>query len=59
VGDRFYPAAGVTRYDLLECLRENGFTDIDMRVRQTPDNSEQGFSSCVFVRAVKGSATSS
>ena len=54
VGARRFPCAGVTRYDLLEALEENGFTDIDLRVRQTPDNSEQGFSSIILARAIKG-----
>jgi hypothetical protein len=56
VGSRAFPAAGITRHDVLDCLRDNGFTDIDLRVRLTPDNSEQGFSSCVFARAIKGNA---
>lgn len=56
VGSRAFPAAGITRHDVLDCLQDNGFTDIDLRVRNTPDNSEQGFSSCVFARAIKGKA---
>ncbi len=57
VGDREFPSANVTRHDALDCLVENGFTDIDLRVRNTPGNSDQGFSSCVFLRAVKGNAS--
>ncbi|RYX85740.1 hypothetical protein EON83_05220 [bacterium] len=57
VGNRAFPAAGITRHDVIDCLVDNGFTDIDLRVRNTPGNSEQGFSSCVFARAVKGTAS--
>ena len=56
VRDRRYPCAGVTRHDLPSCLGDLGFGDMDLRVRQVPDNSEQGFSSIVFARAILGSA---
>ncbi|RYX81924.1 hypothetical protein EON83_22035 [bacterium] len=54
VGDRYFPCAGVDEKDVLACLLEIGFTDIDLRVRQVPSQSEQGFSSVVFASAVKG-----
>jgi hypothetical protein len=54
VGDRNFPCAGVDEVDVLSSLREIGFTDIDLRVRQVPSQSEQGFSSVVFAAAVKG-----
>ncbi|BCM92906.1 hypothetical protein IAD21_04790 [Abditibacteriota bacterium] len=54
VGDRNFPCAGVDEVDVLSSLRDNGFTDIDVRVRQVPSQTEQGFSSVVFASAVKG-----
>jgi hypothetical protein len=53
VGERCYPGAGVNAEDLLAWLRRNGFINIDVRSRQVPDNSEQGFSSIMFGRATK------
>ena len=54
VGERYFPCAGVGVVDVLVCLREIGFTDIDVRLRQVPSQSEQGFSNVVFASAVKG-----
>lgn len=54
VGELFFPCAGVDETDVLASLRENGFTDIDLRVRQVPAQTEQGFSSVIFASAVKG-----
>jgi hypothetical protein len=54
VGGRNFPCAGVTPQDVLQSLTDNGFTEIDIRVRQVPDHSSQGFSSVIFARAVKG-----
>jgi hypothetical protein len=54
VGGRNFPCAGVTAQDVLQSLTDNGFTNIDIRVRQVPDHSEQGFSSVIFARAIKG-----
>lgn len=54
VGDLYFPCAGVNELDVLGSLRDNGFTDIDLRVRQVPAQTEQGFSSVIFASAVKG-----
>ncbi len=54
VGDRYFPCAGVDETDVLASLRDIGFTDIDLRVRQVPSQTDQGFSSVVFASAVKG-----
>ncbi len=56
VGERYFPCAGINEFDVLSSLQENGFTDIDLRVRQVPGHADQGFSSVVFARAVKGAA---
>lgn len=54
VGELLFPCAGVDEMDVLGSLRENGCTDIDLRVRQVPAQTEQGFSSVIFASAVKG-----
>lgn len=56
VGDRYFPCAGVNGQDMLACLSDLGFTDIDLWIRQVPDHSEQGYGSVIFARAVKGRA---
>jgi hypothetical protein len=56
VGDRLFPCAGVTAQDVLLALQEDGFGDIDLRVRLVPDHSEQGYGSVIFAYGVKSSA---
>jgi SAM-dependent methyltransferase len=56
VGDRYFPCAGINGQDVLAFLNDNGFTDIDLRIRQVPGHSEQGYSSVIFARAVKAGA---
>jgi len=53
VGDRHFPCAGVTGVDVLGWLSQNGFGDIDLRVRQVADHSEQGYGSVIFACATK------
>lgn len=53
VGERCFPCAGVQPADVLGSLVENGFGAIDLRVRQVPDHSEQGYSSVIFASGVK------
>lgn len=55
VGERRFPCAGVNGQDVLSSLCDNGFTNIDLRIRQVPDHSEQGYGSVIFASAVKGS----
>jgi hypothetical protein len=55
VGERRFPCAGVDGKDVLSSLDENGFMHIDLRIRQVPDHSEQGYSCVIFASAVKGS----
>ncbi|MCW3061620.1 MAG: hypothetical protein JWQ02_3441 [Capsulimonas sp.] len=55
VGGRNFPCAGVTPNDTLKSLTDNGFGDIDIRVRLVPAHTEQGYSSVIFARAVKRS----
>ncbi len=58
VGDRYFPGAGITSQDVLASLCDHNFTNIDLRTRQVPDNSEQGFSNIVFACAVKSKTSS-
>ncbi len=53
VGERYFPCAGVRAADVLDSLVENGFGAIDLRVRQVPDHSEQGYGSVLFASGVK------
>ena len=55
VGERLFPCAGVNACDVLSCLQENGFADLDLRVRQVPDHSAQGYSSVILACATKAS----
>jgi hypothetical protein len=53
VGDHKFPCAGVTAQDVIECLTENKFGDMDVRIRQVADHSDQGYSSVIFACATK------
>jgi hypothetical protein len=53
VGNNLFPCAGVNAQDVLACLKDNHFVDIDLWTRQIPDESGQGFSQLVYARAVK------
>ncbi|MBF2022436.1 MAG: hypothetical protein IGR93_20665 [Hydrococcus sp. C42_A2020_068] len=53
VGDRYFPCTRLDRQDVLASLGENGFTDIDIRIRQVSDRSQEDYSHLIFARAVK------
>ncbi len=53
VGERFFPCAGITGQDMLVCLTNNNFVDIDLWTRRISDDSGQGFSKLIYARAVK------
>jgi hypothetical protein len=53
VGKRLFPCAGITEVEVVRSLRENGFTHVDLRVRQVPMHSGQGYGTVTFARAVK------
>lgn len=53
VGERRFPCAGVSGQDVLSCLLEDGFGNIDLRVRQVPGHAEQGYSSVIFACATR------
>lgn len=55
VADKTFPCAGVNGNDVLLSLRQNGFSDIDLRIRNVPDHATQGYNSVIFASAVKGS----
>lgn len=51
VGDLYFPSTKLNPQDVLACLRDNSFINIDLRIRQIP--AEQGFSNVIFASAVK------
>lgn len=53
VGERCFPGANISGQDMLACLIELGFRDIDIRMRQVPDSSAQGFGCTILARAIK------
>jgi hypothetical protein len=53
VGERCFPGANISGQDMLECLVELGFRDIDLRMREVPDSSEHGFGCTILARAIK------
>ena len=53
VGDRVFPGASISGKDMLSCLLELGFRDVDVRMREVPDSSEQGFGCTILARAIK------
>lgn len=54
VGESKFPCTNINGQDFLTSLSDNGFTDIDLRIRHVPYHSEQGFNSIICARAVKG-----
>ena len=53
VGERCFPGANISGQDMLACLIELGFRDIDIRMREVPDSSDQGFGCTILARAIK------
>ncbi len=53
VGERVFPGACVSGRDMLSCLMDLGFRDIDVRMREVPDSSGQGFGCTILARAIK------
>jgi hypothetical protein len=52
VGDRRFPCSMATPEDVLAAFQREGFTAVDLRVRQTPAHTAQGYSSVIFARGV-------
>ncbi|PSB04536.1 guanitoxin biosynthesis pre-guanitoxin forming N-methyltransferase GntF [Merismopedia glauca] len=53
VGDSYFPSTKLEPQDVLNCFWENGFIDLDLRIRQLPEYSEQGFFYTIFASGVK------
>jgi hypothetical protein len=53
VGERCFPGANISGRDMLDCLTELGFRDIDIRMRDVQDSSAQGFGCTILARAIK------
>ena len=53
VGDHVFPGACISGRDMLSCLLELGYRDVDVRMREVPDSSGQGFGCTILARAIK------
>jgi hypothetical protein len=53
VGDLNFPSTKLDPQDVLNCFWNNGFVDVDIRVRQLPEYSEHGFFYTIFAYGVK------
>ncbi len=53
VGHQYYPLTKLNPQDILDCFRQNGFIDVDIRVRYLPDPGEQGYDCLIFACGVK------
>ncbi|MGJ3248938.1 MAG: guanitoxin biosynthesis pre-guanitoxin forming N-methyltransferase GntF [Elainellaceae cyanobacterium] len=53
VGDSYFPSTELNPQDVLECFWSNGFVNLDIRVRDLPDYSEQGFFYTIFACGIK------
>jgi NNMT/PNMT/TEMT family len=53
VGDEYYPLTKLNAEDIMGCFRQNGFIDVDIRVRYLPEPGEQGYDCLIFASGVK------
>jgi hypothetical protein len=53
VGECRFPGACISGRDMLDCLLDLGFRDVDVRMREVPDSSGQGFGCTILARAIK------
>jgi hypothetical protein len=53
VGDTYYPLTTVSPQDVLNCFAENGFVDLDLRVRKLSNPGEQGYDCLIFACGFK------
>jgi len=53
VGERCFPGANISGRDMLDCLLDLGYRDVDVRLREVPDSSEHGFGCTILARAIK------
>ena len=55
VGESCFPSTELTPQDVLSCFLDNGFVNLDVRVRDLPEYSNQGFFYTIFACGVKTS----
>lgn len=55
VGEICFPSTELNPQDILSCFLDNGFVNLDIRVRDLPEYSEQGFFYTIFACGVKSS----
>jgi len=53
VGTRSFPSSRATPEDVLAAVQDEGFGALDLRVRQTPAHTAQGYSSVIFARCTR------
>ena len=57
VGDTCFPSTELTPQDVLSCFLDNGFVNLDIRVRDLPEYAEQGFFYTIFACGTKSPST--
>ncbi|MEM1254578.1 MAG: guanitoxin biosynthesis pre-guanitoxin forming N-methyltransferase GntF [Cyanobacteria bacterium P01_H01_bin.21] len=57
VGESCFPSTELNPQDILSCFLDNGFVNLDIRVRDLPEYSEQGFFYTIFACGVKSPDT--
>ncbi|MBE9069080.1 hypothetical protein IQ260_20755 [Leptolyngbya cf. ectocarpi LEGE 11479] len=55
VGEICFPSTELNPQDVLSCFLDNGFVNLDIRVRDLPEYSDQGFFYTIFACGVKSS----
>ena len=55
VGEICFPSTELNPQDVLSCFLDNGFVNLDLRVRDLPEYAEQGFFYTIFACGVKSS----
>ena len=55
VGDNCFPSTELNPQDVLSCFMENSFVNLDIRIRDLPEYTEQGFFYTIFACGVKPS----
>ena len=55
VGENCFPSTEITPQDVLSCFLDNGFVNLDLRIRDLPECAEQGFFYTIFSSGIKSS----
>ncbi len=55
VGETCFPSTELNPQDVMNCFLDNGFVNLDIRVRDLPEYADQGFFYTIFACGVKSS----